>query len=132
VDLVNRDGERVQVGQKASVRLAGTDGDPLSASVVEITKASDGAMQSALLEVAWPTARPGYGKSAQVAITVAQKEDTLLVPKRAVRSAGARRYVEYLEGANRRTATVQVGIVSPSDVEILSGLTEGQLVLAGL
>ena len=60
-----------------------------------------------------------------------QKADALLVPQRAIRSSGPRRYIEYMDGNTRRTADVQVGIVAGADAEILSGLSEGQLLLVG-
>jgi hypothetical protein len=53
------------------------------------------------------------------------------VPQRAVRISGQRRYVEYLEGENRRTADVSLGISGLSDVEVVRGVREGQLILLG-
>jgi hypothetical protein len=53
----------------------------------------------------------------------------LLLPRRAIRSAAGRQYVEYLDQGNRQVAHVTLGITAAGDAEILSGLDEGQLVL---
>ena len=59
------------------------------------------------------------------------KDNVLLVPKKSVRSAGARKFVQYMSGSSRKVANVEVGIISGDMAEILSGLTEGQVVVVG-
>jgi RND family efflux transporter MFP subunit len=129
VDLPEREAARVAVGQTASVQLDGAADGPLSASVVELIDAVNGTGRVAVIEVAWPATPPAFGANAQVAITVEEKHDVLLIPEGALRSTGARRYVESMEGGSRRTVNVEVGITSGGNVEVLSGLREGQSVL---
>ncbi|MBI4494747.1 MAG: HlyD family efflux transporter periplasmic adaptor subunit [Chloroflexi bacterium] len=130
-EVADRLASRLAVGQAATVQLEGMEGAPLSASVASLAATDSGLGPVALLQVAWPTERPLLGTAAQVVVTVQQKDSALLVPQRAVHSAGPRRYVEYLEGASRRLADVQVGITTAGQAEILSGLSEGQQVLLG-
>jgi HlyD family secretion protein len=130
VDLSGRDAVRVAAGQQVTVQLEGAT-DALSGSVTAITDAPGGFGRIALVAVTWPVTPPPFGTGAHVAITVQEKANALLVPRRAIRSTGARRYVQYLDGSTRRIANVEVGIISGDDAEILSGLAPGQLVVVG-
>jgi len=53
----------------------------------------------------------------------------LVVPKGAVRQAGGRTTVEVQDGSLRRLVNVKVGITTADTAEIVSGLSEGQMVL---
>jgi multidrug resistance efflux pump len=130
VDLDSRDAGRLAVGQQAAVQLDGADGLELNASVAALNESEEG-RRSALFQVAWPTPPPVLGTTAQVAVTLRVKENVLLVPQRAVRSAGARRYVQLVASGTQRNAPVEVGIVADGYAEILSGLRDLQLVRVG-
>jgi multidrug resistance efflux pump len=127
-DLTDREAARLAAGQTATVQLGASP--PAGAVVAAIAPGENGVGQVALIAVEWP-APPVAGVEAQVAVVVQQKEDVLLVPRHVVRSAGVRRFVQYLDGATRRVANVELGIVAGEQVEIVSGLVEGQLVLGG-
>jgi len=99
--------------------------------MIGLVDAPSGVGKIAQLRVNWPESLPDFGTTAQAAVVLQEKDDALLVPQRAVRSSGQRRYVEYFDGSARRTADVSIGIVGAVDVEILSGLREGQLIVAG-
>ena len=128
-DLNDRDAARLSVGQAVSVLLQGGPEDRLSGTVAAI--ANDGNGRTALLRVAWPSA-PSLGTPLQATITLQARDGALLVPSRAVRAIGERRYVDVLDGTAQRRTEIQVGIVSTDDTEVVSGLREGQLVLVGL
>jgi multidrug resistance efflux pump len=132
VDVSGNDASRLAVGQTATVKVdsAGPGAPWLDARLANLADANTGGGTIAQFTVSWPTkGAPALGSSVQLQVTLQAKADGLLVPRRAVRSAGASRYVQYLEGANRKTASVQVGIIDGDDAEIVSGLSEGQLVL---
>lgn len=63
-------------------------------------------------------------------IVLRRKTDTLLIPLAGLREFGGRTYVRVLEGDSRREQDVRVGIRTATDVEILAGLNEGQLVIS--
>jgi HlyD family secretion protein len=128
VPLNDREAARVAVGQAASIQLDGADQGELSGSVSGFADPERGTERVALLEVAWPSDSPAIGTTVQAVVTVQEKQNVLIVPKGAIRSAGPRRYVEYLENGSQRVTDVQVGLVGEGDAEIVSGLTEGQLV----
>jgi HlyD family secretion protein len=72
------------------------------------------------------------GMTANVSITVARKDDVLLVPNTALLPKGAGRVVQ-IPGASGQPATereVQTGLTDGAYTEIVSGLTEGTLIVA--
>lgn len=121
---------RLVAGQDASAQVDG-DATPRSATILNVSDVSNGATRAVLLSVTWPGAPPVLGTGAQAVITLQEKPNVLLVPLRAVRSAGNRHYVESADGVSRRIVDVEVGITSGTDTEIVSGLREGQLVVVG-
>jgi multidrug efflux pump subunit AcrA (membrane-fusion protein) len=130
-DVTDSDVSQIAVGQQASVQVEGASDAAYDATIIGIVDGPGGVGKVAQLRVSWPSDAPPFGVSAQAAVVLQQKADSLLVPQRAVRSSGQRRFVEYLDGGARRTIDVSLGIVGVSDVEILSGLREGQVILAG-
>ncbi|MBZ4665859.1 efflux RND transporter periplasmic adaptor subunit [Mahella sp.] len=69
------------------------------------------------------------GDNVTINIILAQKEGALIVPKEAVRTYMDRNYVEILDGNIKREVDVETGIVTSTEIEILSGLEEGQQVI---
>jgi multidrug efflux pump subunit AcrA (membrane-fusion protein) len=129
---VNRDdAARITIGQRATVQGEGAATTPLEATVIGLIDGPAGVGQTAQLKVAWQQPPPAYGAAVQALVTVLEKNNVLLIPQRAVRSSGQRRYVEYMEGDARRTVDVSLGIAGGGEVEVLSGLREGQIILAG-
>ena len=71
--------------------------------------------------------RPGMG--ANLSITTEVAEDALLVPRRAIRQVGRYQVAEVLVGGRQKQAVVVTGLSNDTEIEILSGLSEGQVVL---
>lgn len=69
------------------------------------------------------------GDWGDVKIVLHRKEDTIVLPNRALRQNFGRTYVQILEGESRREVDVQTGIQSQTEVEIVKGLEIGQLVV---
>jgi HlyD family secretion protein len=130
-DVSSEDAAKLALGQRARILGDGVTGSPPEATLVQIVDGPGGAGRVAHLQVRWTDTPPAYRAAVQAAITVLEKEHVLLIPKGAVRTSGQRRYVEYMEGDARRTVDVSLGITGATDVEVLSGLREGQLILAG-
>ena len=105
----------------------------VTGTVRDIVPANDGSKRAtADIQVAWPADDiPAFGSPAQVAFALRQKQGVLVVPKSAVRQVGDRATVNVQEGTRRRSVSVQLGIASVDAVEVLSGLTEGQVVVVG-
>ncbi|MFN0074162.1 MAG: HlyD family efflux transporter periplasmic adaptor subunit [Chloroflexota bacterium] len=126
VDLSDEQRDRLAEGQSAAVRLDGQDPVPARLSAIAMSGAG-----SRIARLAPDTSLPraGVGAVVQVNVTLTQRDNVLLVSRKAVRSAGTRRYVEQLDSGSRRLIDVQVGQTSGDDIEILGGLMSGELVL---
>jgi RND family efflux transporter MFP subunit len=87
------------------------------------------------IAVDWPTsggtARPELGMLARVQVTLLRKPNVLLVPNAAIKVVGRRKFVEYMDGEIRRSRNVEVGIVTDTETEVLSGVQAGMVVIAG-
>jgi hypothetical protein len=126
----DRASSRVAAGQKATVQIDGGDGVQPDASVDQVAEGVVGGGRAVQLHVAWGSRPALYGATALVRITLQQKPDALLIPRAALRSSTTGIYVDYLENGAPKSATVELGITTSSDVEGLSGLGESQAVIA--
>jgi multidrug resistance efflux pump len=131
VDLSDQDAPKIKPGQSAHALLDGTN-VPLDGTVSLLAaNQAAGVGRTATLKMNWIGNPPALGSQAQVSIIVQAKDDVVLVPRKAIRSAGSRKFVQYMSGSSRKVANVEVGIVSDTMAEIVSGLSEGQVVVVG-
>jgi HlyD family secretion protein len=128
-DVTERDASRLAQGQRAVVRLGGADGGEFDASVDLLMDGENGVGRTVQLSALWPEPTPSIGTPVQIIVTLREKADVLLVPQKAIRTAGARRFVEVIDGQNRTMTDVEVGIISNGQAEIVNGLKQDQLVL---
>jgi multidrug efflux pump subunit AcrA (membrane-fusion protein) len=70
------------------------------------------------------------GDRVRITVELERSEDTLWLPPQAVRTFEGRTFVVIQEGGGQRRMDVTVGIRSDERYEILSGLSEGQVVVA--
>lgn len=71
------------------------------------------------------------GQSAVVCVVNMRKTDVLKVPVNSVFDEDGEKYVYILDGESRVRRDVTVGVSSASEIEILSGLEEGEIVYVG-
>lgn len=68
--------------------------------------------------------------SATVEIIVAQKDNVLLIPSNAIKTASGETYVEVIDGSSANAQTIKtpvtLWVTDDADVEVLSGVTLGQ------
>jgi RND family efflux transporter MFP subunit len=128
-DVTERDAARLAAGQRAVVRLDNGEGGELDASVDQILEGETGVGRTVQLSAIWPEPSPTIGTPVQVVVTLREKDNVLLIPQKAIRSAGARRFVEVIDGQNRTMTDVEIGIVSNGQAEVVNGLRQDQLVL---
>ena len=69
------------------------------------------------------------GELAEVTIVLEEKQDVLWLPPAAIRRFQGRNFVVVQDGVAQRRVDVRIGIESEERVEILEGLTEGQVVI---
>ena len=128
-DVTDRDAGRLTSGQRAVVRLEAGEGGEFDASVDQIIEGDSGVGRTVQLSALWPEPSPTIGTPVQVVVTLREKDNVLLIPQKAIRSAGARRFVEVVDGQNRTMTDVEIGIVSNGQAEVVSGLRQDQVVL---
>ncbi|MDP4088751.1 MAG: efflux RND transporter periplasmic adaptor subunit [Bacillota bacterium] len=66
------------------------------------------------------------GDSIDINIIIQSKKDTLIIPKSLIKSFSTVKSVEVLDGDKKYSAVIETGIETTTEVEILSGLKEGQ------
>jgi membrane fusion protein, macrolide-specific efflux system len=71
------------------------------------------------------------GALGRVTLVLREKKDALLIKSNAVRANGPRRFVQVIQDGRKRDIDVEVGIVTPTDTEIIAGLREGDRALEG-
>lgn len=126
-DALDREAGKLAIGQTATVQVDGIDGK-VEGRVSHVADSANGIGKVAYVQVDWPSTPP-LGAQVKLAVSLSRLEDALLIPEKAVRSNGSRKYVEYMEGTSRRIADVDIGIVSGGFAEVERGLIEGQTVL---
>lgn len=118
---------RVQIGQKALLRADAFPGQALTGNVKEITPAGDPVAKTFRVRIGLPDDTPLHvGMSVEANIISREKSDVLLVPAAAIVNDA----VFVVDGARARRRQVEVGLRGSSFVEIVSGLTQGEVVIA--
>jgi len=69
------------------------------------------------------------GDSVDFDIITAKADNVLIIPKGALRSLAGRTYVQVLDGDAKREIDIETGLISATEVEVISGLTEGDTVI---
>ncbi|MHB1144800.1 MAG: efflux RND transporter periplasmic adaptor subunit [Thiobacillus sp.] len=123
----------VRTGQTAEARFAAFPGEAVQGRVTALLPALDDAARTLRVRVELPNRegrlRPGL--TAQVSLRGAVGESALRVPTEAVIRTGRRALVIVAEAEGRyRPVEVVLGPESGQDIVILSGLDEGQKVVA--
>lgn len=135
-DIIDADVPKIALGQEVNVTIDSLPGTTLKGTVASIpgnftSQGGNVLDRSVQVKVDWQARTPQLGTLARVSITVQKRDDVLIVPVKAVKTVGKRQFVEYMEGSIRRSANVQVGVVTDTEAEIVDGLTDGQVILSG-
>ncbi|OZB91393.1 efflux transporter periplasmic adaptor subunit [Paenibacillus sp. XY044] len=69
------------------------------------------------------------GDSAELTIELQKRDNAIIVPRSAIRSYMGRSYVQIAEGERRKEVDIEIGLTTPTEVEIVKGLEEGQKVI---
>lgn len=69
------------------------------------------------------------GDIVEIEIITARKENALIIPNNALRNTGDRYFVQILEDNSRREVDVEVGIRASTQVEVVTGLEEGDTII---
>jgi RND family efflux transporter MFP subunit len=118
---------RVAVGQTVLLRTDAFPGRRLEGKVYEITPMGDAVAKTYRIRISLPDDTPLHvGMSVEANVVTREKADALLVPADAVQ--GTR--VLVIQGSRVHARQVEVGIRGARSVEIISGLSEGERIVA--
>jgi RND family efflux transporter MFP subunit len=122
----------IHVGGAVQIKVSAT-GRTFTGKIVRFSRALDTNTRTMLTEVDVPN--PDLvlspGMYAETTIQLQQKDDTLVLPAEAVIQNGDHAYVLVVDATNHvEKRTVTVGIQTANQTEILSGLHDGERVIA--
>ncbi len=124
---------KVRIGDSADVHVQAT-GEHFTGKVTRFTDALDTSTRTMQVEIDVPNANYHLqpGMYADVQLSADSRPNALTVPIEALRRGDNKTSVLALDANNRvQSREVQVGVESSNNVEILSGLTEGERVIVG-
>lgn len=133
VNMAEVDVNKVQVGQPAEITLDAVADLTLNGEVAQIAPAgvqSSGVVNYPVtIAITRPSSAVKTGMTANVNIIVAQRDNVLTVPNRAIRTVGKQKMVTVLFEGQQIQTPVQVGLSGDTATEIVSGLKEGDTVV---
>ena len=119
---------RLEVGQEIPVRIDAL-GKQCSGIISEIVPEAQSASRSFQVKVIGPCPTGVYsGMFGRIQIS-RDEEQVLVIPRRAVRIVGQLELVEVVAGGHASRRAIRIGRTLGDDVEVLSGLQEGEKVL---
>lgn len=132
VNLDETDVVKIALGMQVVVTVDAFPGMEVSGEVTEI--APTAAIQSGV--VLYPvTVRLNStelplrsGMTVTVTFPIEQRTDTLLVPFRAIETEGGQAYVTRVTASGSERVAVMLGLITDTQIEILSGINEGDVV----
>lgn len=133
VNLDETDIPHIQIGMMVVVSVDAFPSRQLTGQVMEIALSANVQSGVVLYPVTVrlnPTDIPlRSGMTVNVAFPVEKRTDTLLVPYRAVETEGGQVYVTRVTVSGSEHVVVTMGLVTDTQIEILSGIQEGNIVV---
>jgi RND family efflux transporter MFP subunit len=132
INLDETDIPHIQIGMMVVVSVDAFPGQQLTGQVTEIALSANVQSGVVLYPVTVrldPTDLPlRSGMTVNATFPVEERIDTLLVPYRAVETEGGQAYVTRMTASGSERVAVTLGLVTDTQVEILSRLEEGDVV----
>lgn len=123
---------KIRVGQSLAVTVDAYPGETFTGTIYAIEPSVDEATRTVLIRARLPN--PGVrlkpGMFARVNLTLEQRDNALLVPEQALVPRGSERFVFRIIDGKAVSTRVEIGLRRPGEVEIVSGLQEGQVIVA--
>jgi HlyD family secretion protein len=134
VQISEVDINKVSVGQNTELTFDAISGKTYTGEVTEVARVGEdtgsGVDFTVTLRIVDPDAEVRPGMTAAVNIIVTEKKDVLAIPSRAVRTSDGKRIVYVMRGNSLTPVDIEVGAVSDTSVEVVSGdIQEGDLII---
>jgi multidrug efflux pump subunit AcrA (membrane-fusion protein) len=132
VNLDETDVARIEMGMMVVVTVDAFPGAEVSGEVIKIAPTADVQSGVVLYPVTVrldPIALPlRSGMTVNVMFTLEERKDTLVVPFRAVETEGGQAYLTRVTVSGTERVAVTMGLITDTQIEILSGIEEGDVV----
>jgi RND family efflux transporter MFP subunit len=132
-NLVEKDLRRVATGAPAIVDVDAFPGETFTGRVARVAPVLDPATRTASMEIEVPnpTFRLKPGMYARVRLTVAQRQEALVVPRNAIVDYESKRGVFLYDAAENKATfrVVTVGLQDEAISEVTAGLTQGDRIV---
>lgn len=123
---------QIRTGQSLTVTVDAYAGENFSGTIYAIEPSVDEATRTVLLRARLPN--PGVrlkpGMFARVSLVLEQRDNALLVPEQAIVPRGDGLFVFRVDDGKVRLTKVETGLRRPGEIEITSGLEDGQAIVA--
>jgi HlyD family secretion protein len=134
VQISEVDINKVAVGQEADLTFDAISGISYQGVVTEVAKVGEdtgsGVDFTVTLRISDADQQVRPGMTAAVNIIVTEKKDVLAIPSRAVRTSNGQRMVYVMRGNSLESVAIEVGAISDTSVEVVSGdIKEGDLII---
>jgi HlyD family secretion protein len=122
---------KLKVGQPAQVVFRFSPSQPRRGRVTRLGREADRVTEELQVDVTVEDLPPNYflGQKADVFVETSRKADALQVPKIAIIRRDRTPGVFVLSAGRARWREVKLGLVGRENVEVLSGVTEGDIVI---
>ncbi len=134
IHLSEQDSQRVRPGQEVELTLGNRAGDAQLGRVVRVSPVVDDSTGTVKVTAELRTRTPGFrpGAFVRVAIETDVRDETILIPKRAVVEEDGEAFVFVNDGETAVRRTVELGYEDGDAIEIRSGVSVGEsVVVAG-
>jgi RND family efflux transporter MFP subunit len=133
-DLLGTDLNRLVVDMPALISPFNSPGQPINGVLRRLPALAGSASSDRSLRIAMsvPPQQAGFklGDLVTVVVVLQRKENVLWLPPQVIHDFGGRKFALVQNGNFQERVDVKLGIQSVDRVEILEGLTEGQVVIA--
>ena len=124
---------RLRVGQRFVVTFDGLPGQRWQGRIVLVPpglrEVAAREVGEVIGEISGDASALPANASVNVEIVVGEKPSALVIPRGALMREGTTRFVYRLVGGKAKQTPIAVGLIGPTDVEVVSGLREGEQVI---
>jgi multidrug efflux pump subunit AcrA (membrane-fusion protein) len=133
-DVIGTDLNRLEVGMPALISPYSSPGNTINGKVRRLPPLAGSANSDRTLRIstAVPPEQAGFklGDIVVVVVVIQRKENVLWLPPQVIHDVGGRKFALVQNGNFQERVDVKLGIQSTDRIEILDGLSEGQVVIA--
>jgi len=134
VNIPESDIAKVKTGQKVEITLDAFGDDKKFAGTVTFIDPAETVVEGVVyyktkIQINEPQTQIKPGMTANLTIYTNKKDGVLIIPLRAIKSKGGKKYVEVLENGTLTQRIITTGLQGNQGVEVTSGLKEGEEVV---